>query len=188
MRARRIGIVAGAVVVAAVVAMVVLVRPGDPYPLPEGPGASQSGPVALGSPTQAVVVFMEPRPGDRIELLGADAIGLPPAVQPTLYLSRPVLQANGDLTIGEEREPIAGAVIEKPAGASPGYEHTFGIVAEMTPAAAGTYELTGIRLRFRINGGFEQVREGISVIWTVCADDPAPTTCQPPGSTAEPES
>jgi hypothetical protein len=71
-------------------------------------------------------------------------------------------------------------VIETPAGASPAPQYGVGIVAEMTPTKAGAYELTGVRLRFRINGGGEQVREGTSVIWTVCADDPAPTNCEPP--------
>jgi hypothetical protein len=159
---------------------VALAAPWDPYPL-QGTGASQSNPVRLGTPTYAVVVFMEPRPGDRIELLGAEPIGLPPAVQPRLYLSRPVLEADGSMTTGlpESFEPIAGAVIETPAGSSPGPEHGVGIVAEMTPTSAGTYELTAIRLRFRTNGGVEQVREGITVVWTVCADDPAPS-CDPP--------
>lgn len=125
-------VAAVAVALAAVLVIVALMQARDPYPLPDGPGGSQSIRTAPGKPVQAVVVFMEPRPGDRIELLGADAIGLPPSVRPTLYLSRPVLEANGDRTIGEALEPLAGAVIETPAGASPAYEHTVGIVAEMT--------------------------------------------------------
>jgi hypothetical protein len=126
-----------------------------------------------------VVLNLELRPGDRIELLGGEAIGLPAAVQPTMYLSRPVLHANGDRVIGEALEPLAGAVIEAPASASPGPENTVGIVAEITPTTPGTYQLTSVRLRFRVNGGGERVREGISTSWTVCADDPAPS-CDPP--------
>ena len=135
--------------------------------------------MAIGAPTRAVVLILEPRPGDRIELLGAETIGLPPAVRPTLYLSRPVIEADGTRLIWEALEPLAGAVIEPPAGASPGPDHNVAIVAEMTPEHAGTYLLTAIRLRFRTNGGFEQVREGISVVWTICADDPIPS-CEPP--------
>jgi len=41
-------------------------------------------------------------------------------------------------------------------------------------------ELTGIRLRFRVNGGGEQVREGTSVSWKVCAGDPVPANCETP--------
>ena len=100
-------------------------------------------------------------------------------VRPTLFLSRAVIDAAGDRVIGEAREPLEGAVIEAPAGAAPGPDHTVGIVAEMTPEQAGTYQLTGIRLRFRTNGGVEQVREGISTLWTVCAADPSPLASRP---------
>jgi hypothetical protein len=166
------------IVAVAAVAAVALTSARDPYPM-QGAGASQWNPVVLGAPTQAVVLYLELRPGDRIELLGGEAIGLPPAVRPTLYLSRPVLKPDGVRLIGEALEPLAGAVIEASANASPGPENTVGIVAEMTPTSAGTYELTSVRLRFRVNGGGERVREGISVNWTVCADDPAPS-CDPP--------
>jgi hypothetical protein len=169
-------LIAAAAVVAAVV-VIALSSARDPYPL-QPAVASQWNPVALGTPTQAVVLYLELRPGDRIELLGGEPIGLPAAVRPTLYLSRPVLQANGDRVIGEALEPLAGAVVEAPATAPPGPENTVGIVAEMTPATPGTYQLTSVRLRFRVNGGGEQVREGISTFWTVCAADPAPD-CDP---------
>jgi hypothetical protein len=176
----RLAILLAAIAAIAVVVAVALTSTPDPYPL-QAAGASQWNPVALGKPTQAVVLYLEVHPGDRIELLGAEAIGLPPAVRPTLYLSRPVLHADGERVIGEALEPLAGAVIEAPADASPGPENTVGIVGEMTPTSAGTYELTSVRLRFRVNGGGEQVREGISVYWTVCADDPV-AKCDPPGT------
>ena len=176
--------VALAVAVVVVVVIVALMQVRDPYPLPGGAGSSQTGPATLGVPTRTVVVFMEPHPGDRIELLGAEAIGLPPDVRPTFYLSRPVIEPDGSLLIGEALEPLAGAVIEVPSGASPGPDNAVGIVAEITSTKAGTYQLTAIRLRFRTNGGVEQVREGTSVVWTVCADDPAPASCELP----EPES
>jgi hypothetical protein len=176
----RLAILLAAIAAFAVAVAVALTYTPDPYPL-QAAGASQWNPVTLGKPTQAVVLYLEVHPGDRIELLGAEAIGLPPAVRPTLYLSRPVLHASGDRVIGEALEPLAGAVIEAPADASPGPENTVGIVGEMTPTSAGTYELTSVRLRFRVNGGGEQVREGISVHWTVCADDPV-ASCDPPGT------
>jgi hypothetical protein len=51
----------------------------DPYPLPVGPPhAWQTGPFAVGSKTRAVVPFLTPRPGDRIELLAAEPIGVAP--------------------------------------------------------------------------------------------------------------
>jgi 4-amino-4-deoxy-L-arabinose transferase-like glycosyltransferase len=173
----RPALVLAAVVVAAAVVAVALTSARDPYPL-QPAGASQWNPVALGKPTQAVVLYLELRPGDRIELLGGETIGLPAAVRPTLYLSRPVLHADGDRVIGEALEPLAGAVIEAPASASFGPENTVGIVGQMTPTTAGTYQLTSVRLRFRVNGGGEQVHQGISVHWTVCADDPVPA-CEP---------
>lgn len=169
-----------AVALAAVIVVVALTRARDPYPLPDTGGSLVTSPALLGQPTDTVVVFMEPRPGDRIELLGAEQIGFPPDTKPTLYLSRAIPQADGSWLTGEALEPLAGAVIETPVGASPLPEYGVGIVAEMTPTTAGIYELTGVRLRFRINGGGEQVREGTSVIWKVCAGDPAPASCEPP--------
>ena len=176
----RLALLLAAGMIAAVVA-VALTSARDPYPL-QGAGASQWNPVALGKPTQAVVLYLELRPGDRVELLGGESIGLPAAVRPTLYLSRPVLHANGDRVIGEALEPLAGAVIEAAASAAPGPDNAVGIVAEITPSSPGTYQLTSVRLRFRVNGGGERVREGITTHWTVCADDPAPS-CDPPDGT-----
>jgi len=181
MRPRSTWIVATiAVALAAVIVVVALTQARDPYPLQDGGGSLVTGPALIGQPTRTVVVFMQPRAGDRIELLGAEQIGFPPDTKPTLYLSRAIPQADGSWLTGEALEPLAGAVIETPAGASPLPQYGVGIVAEMTPTTASIYELTGVRLRFRINGGVEQVREGTSVIWTVCAGDPAPASCETP--------
>lgn len=169
-----------AVAMAAVIVVVALTQARDPYPLTGAGGSSVTSPALIGQPTRTVVVFMQPHAGDRIELLGAEQIGFPPDTKPTLYLSRAIPQADGSWLTGEALEPLAGAVIETPAGASPLPEYGVGIVAEMTPTTAGIYELTGVRLRFRINGGGEQVREGTSVIWKVCAGDPAPLSCDTP--------
>ncbi len=167
----------GAGLAAAAVITILISRPVDPYPLQVSTGASQSNPTAVGTPARAVVLFLEPRPGDRFELLGAEPVGLAAGERPVLYLSRPVVDPDGNRTIGAALEPLAGAVFEAPAGASPGPEHTVGIVAEITPDRPGIFELTAIRVHFRVNGGGEQIREGISVRWTVCADDSVPTAC-----------
>lgn len=173
---RRLPWVLGAIVAAGVVG-VALIQRGDFDSRLSGTGVNQSNPVALGAPAQAVVVFLEPRPGDRIELLGADAVGLPAEVRPMLFLSRPVIEADGSRTIGLDLEQLAGAVIDVPATASPGPEHAVGIVAELTPQQPGTYELTGVVYQYRINGGAPGWQT-VSVDWAVCADDPAPTSCE----------
>ena len=54
-----------------------------------------------------------------------------------------------------------------------------GIVAEITPRAAGTYTLTGVRLTLRLNGGGAQTMEGIDSVVTICAADAPPTDCGP---------
>lgn len=152
----------------------------DPYPLPSGPPhAGQRSPARVGAPTTAVLIFMEVRPGDRIELLGAEAIGSTDGATIRFLLSRPVLQANGDKVIGEAFEPFEGAEVTA-ASAPPladRYLNTVGLVAELTAQRPGRFEVTSMRLRYRLNGGGEQVGEGIDVVWTVCADDPAPADC-----------
>jgi hypothetical protein len=47
-------------------------------------------------------------------------------------------------------------------------------VARVTASKPGRYVLTGMRLRYRLNGGREETKEGIDVVFTVCADDPKP--------------
>lgn len=180
MRPRLVWVAVG--IAAAAILTIVLSRPGDSYPMPEGPGARMSTPAAVGVPIQGVVVFMEIRPGDRIELIGAEPVGLLAGAEVTLYLSRPVMADDGTRNIGVDLEPLAGAVVEVPGEASPGPDNSVGIVGELTADRPGIYEMTGVRLRFRINGGAEQVRVGMSVVWTVCADDRAPTSCEPPPS------
>lgn len=49
----------------------------DTYPLTAGgPGASMYTATAIGDPVNGVVLFMQIRPGDRIELLRAEAVGV----------------------------------------------------------------------------------------------------------------
>ena len=151
--------------------------PGEPYPLPAGPpGARQLNPATVGAPMNAVVMYIQVRPGDRIELVGAEAVGTLDGAAVTLLLSRPVNKADGTRLIGEAMEPLEGAILT-PASTTPGPENDVGIVARMTPAQPGRYQVTGVRLRYRLNGGPEQVGEGIDTIWTVCADTPKPADC-----------
>ena len=150
---------------------------GDAYPLPSGPpNAGQLNPAAVGQPTHAVLIYLSVRPGDRIELVGADAVGTLDGATVKFLLSRPVIEANGDSVIGKDFEDLNGAVVTA-ATASPEADNTVGIAAELTAQRAGRFEITNVRLRYRLNGGGEQVGEGIDVVWTVCADDPAPADC-----------
>lgn len=158
-------------------ALVVVACSGDPYPLPSGPpNAGQLNPVTIGQPIKAVLLYVEVRPGDRIEFVGADAVGTLDGATVEFLLSRPVVDAKGDILIGQDFEGLAGAVITA-ATASPDPGNSVGIAAELTAQGAGRFEITNVRLRYRLNGGDEQVGEGIDVVWTVCADDPAPADC-----------
>lgn len=157
--------------------VVVASRFGDPYPFHGGPApAAQNSPAAVGQAVPAVVAFIQVRPGDRIELVGAEALGLADGAAVEFLFAPPVFGADGSPTIGDRLEPLAGAVAE-PVSASPGPVNSVGIVARVTAAKPGRYVLTGVRLRYRLNGSAEQTKEGIDVIFTVCADDPAPADC-----------
>jgi len=105
-----------------------------------------------------------------------DAVGSLDGATVRLLPSRPVTEAGGVRTIGKEFENLAGAVVTA-ASASPGPDNTVGIAAELTPHRPGRFELTNVRRRYRLNGGGEQIGEGIDVVWTVCADDPRPADC-----------
>jgi hypothetical protein len=151
---------------------------GGPYPLPTGPPhAWATIPRSLGVSVPQVVLWLAPRPGDRIELIEAEPIGVDDGASVRLFLSRPIHEPNGDWLIGEQLEALSGAVVvNETSGTAP--ETQVGIVAEITAHEPGRYELTGIRLRYRLNRGSEQVGEGIDVIFIVCADDPAPQNCE----------
>ena len=138
--------------------------------------AGQSNPVRVGSPTQAVVLFIEIRPGDRLEFVRAEPIGVGESATVTFHFSPPIPQSDGTRLTGSSLEPLEGAIADAVAS-SPGPDNIVGIVAELTARRPGSYVLRSVRLHYRLNGGQDQVREGIDVIWTVCADDPAPTNC-----------
>jgi hypothetical protein len=150
----------------------------DAYPLLTPAGAGEWAPTTIGKPVQGVVLYLQPRPGDRIDLISATPIGTLSGADVTLYFSPQVPMADGGWTIGEKLEPIPGASVSIDPGASPGPRNDFGIVAEVTPRASGTYTITNLEVHLRINGGPEQVKTGISQDFTICAADPAPATCE----------
>jgi hypothetical protein len=162
------------------VALTVLGCAADPYPLPsDPPNAGQLNPAAVGETTRAVLIYVTVRPGDRLELVGADAIGTLDGAEVQFLLSRPTIDANGVSVTGENFEDLAGTVV---TGAT-GSDTTVGIAAALTPQRPGRYEVTNVRLRYRLNGGREQAGDGIDIVWTVCADNPAPSDCpEEPGS------
>ena len=151
----------------------------DPYPLLPGPGASEWHPTAVGTPVRAVVLYLQPRPGDQVDLIDAQPIGSLTGADVRFYFSPPVVSASGTYTIGETLDPLIGASASVDPMASPGPANDVGIVAEITPRAAGTYTLTGVRLTLRLNGGGAQTMEGIDSVVTICAADAPPTDCGP---------
>ena len=167
---------AKATVAALLSAALVAACAADTYPIDSGgPGASQYAPAALGEPIDAVVLFMELRPGDRLELLSAQPVGLTDGATAEFFFSPPLL-TDGGQSIGDQLEPFVGAVAVAP-GPTEGPGNTFGVVARITATKPGRYELTSVRIRYRLNGGAAQYDQGIDVTSTVCADDPKPLDC-----------
>ncbi len=149
----------------------------DPYPLPTMPPHTSAGvPVAPGLPATTTVLFLTPRPGDEIELLAAEPVGVGDDATVQFYFSPPVLKPDGNRLIGEELHDLAGATFTNLTG-SDSPDNTIGIVAEITAERPGRYQLDNVRLHYRINGGPEQVSEGIGVVFVVCVDDPKPDSC-----------
>lgn len=152
------------------------VVPGDPYPLPNGPSqAWVTAPATIGEPVQTVVLWLNARPGDSIELLSAEAVGVASGATVTFYFSPP-MEADGGTVVGEKLEPLAHAVFSN-EGTSIAPKDNVGIVAEITADQAGRYQLDAVRLTYRLNGGAQQVGEGIDAVFIVCADDPKPDEC-----------
>lgn len=153
----------------------------DPWPFPAQvpPCCAQSNPAGVGEAILAVVLFIPARPDQRLEFLGAEPIGDLDGATVELFVSPPVPQPDGTVLIGDRLDPLAGAVLETAQVVESGAEpYTIGIVTELTANVPGRFVLSAVRLRYRINGGAEQVHEGIEVVVTVCADDPKPETCE----------
>jgi hypothetical protein len=123
-----------------------------------------------------VVLFIQVRPGDRIELVRVEPLGVAAGATVEFFYAPPVLTPGGGSTIGDRLLPIEGAAAEA-SSASPGPQNTFGIVARLTAQAPGRYVLSSVRLHYRLNTGHEDTREGIDVVFTVCANNPTPTDC-----------
>ena len=149
----------------------------DTYPMHGGgPGASMYAPTALGDPVDGVVLFLQVRPGDRIELLSAEPAGLTDGATVEFFFSPPVISSDGTHTVGEQLEPLVGAIATAPE-ATDGPGNTVGVVARITATKPGRYELTAVRIRYRLNGAPAQFEQGIDQTLTVCAGDPKPVDC-----------
>ena len=148
----------------------------DPYPIPEGQASAEFVPAAVGEPVAEVVMFIEPRPGPRVVLLSAEAIGQLDGASVEFY-SSPAIVDGEDLVIGEELDELEGTIIEAEPRASNELQDTVGIVAEVTASEPGRYVLTAVRLTYRLSGT-EREGEGTDIVLTVCAGDPAPTDCE----------
>lgn len=159
---------------------------GDPYPMPAGrPHTAQGNRVVPGQIADGHLLWVTARPGDRIELLGAETIGAEPLGPMELLLSRVIAQDDGSWLWGDpdHLEPLAGAVLEgmpAPSGEVDAPESTVLIVGRVIPDRAGRMEVTDVRSRYRINGSDAREGTGISTVWAVCADDPAPVDCEAP--------
>ena len=151
----------------------------DPYPLPsDPPGAATFHPVSVGQSVSEPVLFVEAREGVRLEIVSAEAIGQLEGVTVDFFASPLTVEADGDVITGERLVPLAGMRVDALADASADPPaDTVGIVAEMTASEPGRFVLTAVRLTYRINGAPERDGEGIDVVVTICADDPAPTDC-----------
>lgn len=141
------------------------------------PHAGALAPASIGEGVPTTVLFLTPRPGDEIELLAAEAIGVADGATVRFYFSPPVRMADGSYVVGEELRDLAGATFAN-TSETDGPDDTVGVVAEITAQRRGRYELTSVRLHYRINGGPERVGEGTDVVFVVCADDPKPARCE----------
>jgi hypothetical protein len=149
----------------------------DLYPLPP-PGGSVTAPTVIGRPVHTVIFFIEPHSGDRIEFVSAEPVGPLGDTLVRFFFSPSIIGSDGSHLFGEKLEPLVGASVSVDRNAPAGPENTVGIVAELTPRSAGTFTLSSVRLHYRINGLPEQVKEGVGVVFTICAADPAPADCE----------
>ena len=150
----------------------------DPYPLLTPPGAESFHPAGLGVPVPGVVLFVQVLPGDSVELVSAQPVGLADGAQATFYYAPPEPMPGGGLMTGDTREPLPGAVFTPRPGATYGVDTGFGVLAVVTASRPGRYTLSGVRLTFRINDQPPETKEGITELFTICADDPAPASCE----------
>ena len=151
----------------------------DPYPLPaEPPGDATFHPVSVGETVTEAVLFVEARTATRLEIVSGEAIGTLDGATVELFASALSEDEQGDIVVGDERVELAGLRLDDlvDARADPP-ANTVAIVAEITPSEPGRYVVSTVRLTYRINGAPERDGEGMDVVVTVCADDPAPSEC-----------
>ena len=141
-------------------------------------GTNESHPVTVGTDVPAVAVYLQPRPNDRIEILSADGVGSLQGADVAFFFSPPVAEPGGLRTIGVRLEPIAGAIVPTEPAASEGPDRAVGIVAVITPKTHGTFSLTEVRIRLRVNG--RDIVRAASTTVVVCAALPAPSHCDAP--------
>ena len=166
-----------AVTAVAAIALLLAACSGDPYPIPTGQATAAFHPAGVGEPVQAVVMYIEARPGERVVLLSAEAIGQLDGAAVDFYSSPAIVDDEGDLVIGEQLDELDGTTIQAAPGGSADPANTVGIVAEVTASEPGRFVITGVRLTYRY-GGTERQGEGVDVVMTVCADDPEPIDCE----------
>jgi hypothetical protein len=151
----------------------------DTYPLPAPPpGNSVFRAVTLAEPVTEAVMFIEARRAQRVEIVSAEPIGQFDGATVELFASPLDEDASGNVVLGDERIDLEGMFIDDvadPSAEPPGDE--LAIVAEVTATEPGRYVLSLVRLTYRINGAPERDGEGIDVVLTVCAADPAPSAC-----------
>ena len=151
----------------------------DPYPLPaEPPGDATFHAVAVGETVMEAVLFIEARTGTRLEIVAAEAIGTLGGATVEFSASTLTEDDQGEVVIGDDHADVAGLRIDElvdPRADPPA--NTVAIVAEITPSEPGRYVLSMVQLTYRINGAPERHGEGMDVVVTVCADDPAPSEC-----------
>ena len=151
----------------------------DPYPMPaEPPGDASFHSVAVGETVTEAVLFIEARTATQVEIVSAETIGTLEGATVELSASTLTEGDQGEVVVGDEHADLAGLRIHEladPRADPPA--NTVAIVAEITPSEPGRYVLSGIRMTYRINGAPERHGEGIDVVVTVCADDPAPSEC-----------
>ena len=58
-----------------------------------------------------MLIYLEVRPGDRMELVGADAVGTLDGATVEFRLSRPVVEADGTRVIGKDFEVSRARVV-----------------------------------------------------------------------------
>lgn len=142
-------------------------------------GANVSPPLEAGQTLLIGVAGLEARAGDRIELRSVEVLG-PHTGAISGHVERERADLNGigavfaDSTISgvparERLEPLADFAFTDADG-------HIGVVLEIPGIEPGTVEVQGVRVRYSVNGRWEQ-EELIEMSATVCVATPRPADC-----------